>query len=195
MNGLSVNDILNKIDARLDDLRLTDDTAPVVSLDPLSEIGLYITNDRLLADLYRQYLESQKHYITSIQTHGKDAPMTEIASDMSESAFCAMETRLIELREEESLAQRVMKLQEQQRETYIEDMKARQSEYAKRGIQQPMTINTANTSNSNNIYNAEPSQQTNLGFWAIFALSFLQQEQEMYHDYKPATMEFTRAVA
>ena len=197
MDGLSINDILHKIDARLDDLRLTDDTAPVVSLDPLSEVGLYITNDRLLADLYRQYLEAQRNYISSIQDHGKNSPMTEIASDMSESAFCAMETRLIELREEEGMAERVMRVQEKQRAEYIDKMKQNQAEYARRGLRQPVAINAEKDHgmNNGNALNYAADQTMNMNFWAVFALSFLQQEQQMHETYKPAANEFSRVAA
>lgn len=195
MDGLSINDILNKIDARLDDLRLTDDTAPIVSLDPLSEVGLYITSDRLLADLYRQYLEAQRNYINSIQDHGKDSPMTEIASDMSESAFCAMETRLIELREEEGMAERVLRLQEKQRSEYIETMKKNQAEYARRGIKQPIAINPEKEESINDNTMTSGDQNINMQFWAVFALSFLQQEQQMQENYKPAVLEFARVAA
>ena len=186
MSGLSINDILSKIDQRLDDLRMTDMSAPSVSLDPLSEVGLYITNDPLLADLYRQYLESQKHYIASIQTHGKDAPMTEIASDMSESAFCAMETRLIELREEKELREKVMRVQETQRQRYVEEMKSRQAEYARRGIQQPQAL----TNIQKPVSSHKDNNNTNASFWALFAISFLQQENEMNRYEGPAASEF-----
>ncbi len=105
--------------------------------------------------------------------------MTEIASDMADSSFCAMETRLIELREEKGIADRVARLQQQQREKYIEDMKARQA------INQ-----TCMTTNYN------PLQEDHIGFWALLAMSFLQQQEApIAFIEKPATLEFTRAAA
>lgn len=191
MSGLSINDILHKIDARLEDLRLTDESVPIVSLDPLSEVGLYITSDRLLADLYRQYLEAQRHYITSIETHGKDAPMTEIASDMADSSFCAMETRLIELREEKGMADRVARMQAQQRDKYVEEMQSRQAEHARRGIKQPQAMDRAQVANRN----MNQHNNMDMGFWALFAMSFLSQEEHNEPVQKHTLSEFTRVAA
>ena len=186
MSGTSINDILAKIDQRLDDLRLTDSSLPPVSLDPLSEVGLYITIDRLLADLYKQYLEAQRHYITCIETHGKEDVMTEIASDMADSSFCAMETRLIELREEKECADSVARVQEAQKQAYIEEMAQRQAVYAQRGIIQPQSATSVEYSNHN---------QKDLSFWVLFALSYLQQEGVSPVIQTPAACEFAKVAA
>jgi hypothetical protein len=191
MSGLSINDILIKIDQRLDDVRVIDGSAPPVSLDPLSEVGLYLTSDRLLADLYRQYLEAQRHYVLTIQKHGSDSPMSETAAYMADSAFCSMETRLIELRQEKELAAKVARVQEAQKMAYIKDMQARQAAYAQRGIKQPQKITRI------------PKQMTrqpltgalNTAFWALFAMAFLQNEQNIAMKTRPVANDFSKAAA
>ncbi len=168
MSGRTINEILAKIDQRLDEVRLSDYSEPLQSLDPLSEVGLYISSDRLLADLYRQYLEAQRHYITSIQTHGTNAPMTEIASDMSDSAYCAVETRLIELREEKEISERVLRMQLRQRNAYHAKTKQ-------------------------NIKHDGDNQ--NIAFWTLLAFSVLQQKENIPTCGRPATFDFTHAAA
>lgn len=191
MNGASINDILAKIDQRLDMLKLIDDNAPKVTLDPLSEVGLYLTKDRVLSDLYRQYLNAQRNFIQTVTQHGKDSPMAEIARDMSESCFCAMETRLIELRHDSELTARVEAVQQKQREAYIQDMKARQETYARRGIRQPQAMPTNVRPETLPVPARMPADS--LMIWAMLAVS-MTEAQTIAHT-NIARMSFTRAVA
>ena len=157
----SIDEILAKIDRRLDDVRVMNADMPAASIDPLSEVGLYISVDRLLADLYRQYLEAQKNYITALQDHGAEGAMTEIASEMSESAFWAMETRLIELRQDQNLAQRVQEKQAEQQKSYVESVGARRIALEKRCLPAEKRVSKMS------------DQQSKAHFWAMMALSFI----------------------
>ncbi|MCB9964431.1 MAG: hypothetical protein H6855_03900 [Rhodospirillales bacterium] len=186
--GTSINDILIKIEQRLDVLSLYEENPAPVSLDPLSEAGLYITSDRLLAELYRQYLDSQRHYVQTLQTHGKDAPMTEIASDMAESCFCAMETRLIELRQEKDLTEKVTRLQDSQKKAYQQELQQRQKTQARRGLPSSDRSDQKKT-------NTAKISVDNMAFWTLFALAFMQQNQDIMKDCKPAATDFTKAAA
>lgn len=167
---MRIEDILLQIEDRLETLRLNDSNPAPVSLDPLSEVGLYLSVDRLIADLYRQYLEAQRQFVLALGEHGADDPMTEIAKDMSESCFCALETRLIELRQDETLAARVEKVQKDQRAAYEREMAARQADYARRGIKQPALPETEQNITTH-AARKETRLSKNLSWWAMMALS------------------------
>ena len=189
----SINEILGQIEQRLDTIRVFDKDAKPVALDPLSEVGLYLSNDRLLAELYRQYLEAQRNYVTSLKQHGADSAMTEIALDMSESSFCAMETRLIELRHQEEMKAKVERVQKKQREEYEQEMQKRQAEYARRGIEQPeqIRVNTADIKQVQTAQKAQSKEQNM--FWALMAFSFM--GNDMLEPSRPAKMDFSQAAA
>ena len=76
-------------------------------------------------------------------------------------------------------------------------MKQNQAEYARRGLRQPVAINAEKDHgmNNGNALNYAADQTMNMNFWAVFALSFLQQEQQMHETYKPAANEFSRVAA
>lgn len=63
-----------------------------------SEVDVYAEHDDLLRGLQKDYIEAQNKLTSLKKTFGKKAPMTEVASDMVDSAKTAVETRLIELR-------------------------------------------------------------------------------------------------
>ena len=68
--------------------------------------------DDLLAHLHRQYLEAKSQRQQLVKEHGGDDPMVEIAMDLEDSAYCAFQTRHMELREIRELmakAQRLMR--------------------------------------------------------------------------------------
>lgn len=80
--------------------------------DPLSEIDAFMQMDDLLAHLHKEYLESKMHRQQLLAQNGKGDPMAEIAMDMEDSAYCALQTRYIELRQIRDMmakAQRLMR--------------------------------------------------------------------------------------
>jgi|MDSW01.1.fsa_nt_gb hypothetical protein len=180
----TIQDILGQIEKRLKTLEVFDTSAPTVSLDPLSEVGLYISRDKLLADLYRQYLEAQRNYIISVKRHGAQDAMTEIAQYTADSAYCAMETRLIELRGNPEMQVQIERVQKKQRAAYESDMKKRQEEYARRGITQPDGI-------SQQTRHKETNKSSNM-LWFMFMISMMEQEMERS---RATRMHFARAAA
>ena len=186
----TVKDILGQIEKRLKTLEVFDTSAPTVSLDPLSEVGLYISRDKLLADLYRQYLEAQRNYIISVKRHGTQDAMTEIAQYTADSAYCAMETRLIELRGDPEMQAQIERVQRKQRASYESDMRNRQEEYARRGIVQPDSL-SHKTSQASQICYKEQNKGSNM-LWFMFMLSMMEQEMERS---RATRLHFARAAA
>jgi hypothetical protein len=85
--------------------------------DELDEINLYATLDPILAGLLKQYKDADKQADYLDNSFSIDDPMAEIAHDRRDSAWSAVETRLIELREDEKFASmvglRLMRLEEE----------------------------------------------------------------------------------
>jgi len=71
---------------------------PVLAQKPVTELEAFIHLDPTLASLHKQYLDAKAQYESLVKSNGKDDAMAEIAADMMDSAWCAMQTRLLEVR-------------------------------------------------------------------------------------------------
>jgi hypothetical protein len=71
---------------------------------PLNEAEAYAGLEPVMGQLYKQYLDAQAAHQKVVDKHGPDSPMTIVAGDMTDSARSAVETRLIELKENRALA-------------------------------------------------------------------------------------------
>ncbi len=65
----------------------------------LDEIRMWIAVDPLLAELHKQYLDVRAHHARLKDRHGESDPICDVAADMEDSARCAVDTRIIELRQ------------------------------------------------------------------------------------------------
>lgn len=77
-------------------------------------ITLYIRIDPVLAQLYKQYCDAKNHLGQLLAGPNPNDAMAEIAWDMHDSLRGAIETRLIELRENSDTPRRVKALQQEQ---------------------------------------------------------------------------------
>lgn len=108
----SVQDILNQMAGRMDTLldaqertRKTRETGDIPE-----ELRFWIAVDPLLGDLHKQFLDARAHHLRLSRVRGVGDPMTDVANDMADSAQCAFETRLIELRQDEDSKAMVLAL-------------------------------------------------------------------------------------
>ena len=104
--------------------------APTVS-EPLSELNAFIQMDGLLASLHKDYLDAKAQRIELVALYGDDDAMAEVAIDMEDSAWCAMQTRYLEVREQREMMERAQRLMRRVEEK-IEQEKAREKEYEAR---------------------------------------------------------------
>ncbi|HEY8190589.1 MAG TPA: hypothetical protein VIF12_07875 [Micavibrio sp.] len=107
-----IQDIMNQMASRMD--LLLDHHDPLRAAygagADLDEIHLWIAADPLLADLHKRYLDLRANHALVLKRHGAKDPMTEIAADMADSAQCAADTRLIEVRQDAALCALVRSL-------------------------------------------------------------------------------------
>lgn len=77
----------------------------------LSEIDAFVLLDPLLASLRKEYLDARGHRLCAQKDYGAKDGMTDMAMLLEDSAWCAMQTRYMEIRSDRALmaqAQRMM---------------------------------------------------------------------------------------
>ena len=122
----SLHQIMNEMASRLEVLRppAPKKKAPM----PLSELEAFMQMDDLLTSLNKDYLDAKAQRIELVALYGDDDAMAEVAMDMEDSAWCAMQTRYLELREEQELMERAQRLMRKAEER-IENEKASEKAY------------------------------------------------------------------
>ncbi len=98
MKNRDLQSIIKDMAARLDQHRTVDDGHAGVSM--LTEIEAYMAVDATLARLYKEFADARLNRHRAWEQHGKHSAFADIAADLEESAKSAMETRMIELRED-----------------------------------------------------------------------------------------------
>lgn len=106
MQDISLQQAMNRVSSGLEQAGLA---SPETAQPLREEIDVFAQYDPLLADLQKQYLDARAVRKRQLESFGAEDPMAEIAADMEDSAWCAMQTRYIELRDERLLMARVQK--------------------------------------------------------------------------------------
>lgn len=112
MSGVSLTDLLNDMIARLED------TQPEMMRTIPEErywhmISLYIQVDPVLAQLYKQYCDARDNLGQLLSSADPNSPMAEIAWDMHDSLRSAIDTRLLELKDNDTVTARILALKNQ----------------------------------------------------------------------------------
>lgn len=108
---LSLQDAMRAVDQRLDAINTAQpDDKRLPARKGMSELEAFITLDPLLAQLHRDYLDLKQNCKKAVACDGKRGPMGEVAAEMQDSAWCAMEVRHMELREDRQLMRRAQYL-------------------------------------------------------------------------------------
>ena len=87
------------------------------AMKSLGELEAFIILDDLLNSLHKQYLDAKAQRKELVALGGQDDAMASVAFDMEDSAWCAMQTRYVELRAERKMmarAQDMMRRHERQ---------------------------------------------------------------------------------
>jgi hypothetical protein len=113
----SLQDIMNDIAGGNPDAIKSQLNKAAPASKKMDELEAFIAIDPLLANLNKDYLEAKNHHKALIAQFGANDPMVEVALDMEDSAWCAMQTRYLELRDQRELmakAQQIMFQSERQ---------------------------------------------------------------------------------
>ena len=108
MKEQSLHQMMNDMVTRLDAICANDPKKR--AHEPLSELEAFIHIDGLLASLNKQYIEAKNHRKELASLYGANDAMAEVALDMEDSAWCAIQTRYLELRDQRELMARAQRL-------------------------------------------------------------------------------------
>jgi hypothetical protein len=104
-NALCLQSIMNDVSAHI-----VETAVPV-----LTEMQAFLCIDPLLARLHKEYLDAKDNRCKSEKDFGKDNPMTDMALLVEDSAWCAMQTRYMEVRADRVLMAQAQSLMEEER--------------------------------------------------------------------------------
>lgn len=77
----------------------------------ISEATPFLGTDDVILGLLKDYLNAKADYQGTLLSYGSDNPMTEIAADHADSAWCALQARLFELKADKAAAARAKMLE------------------------------------------------------------------------------------
>lgn len=178
----NLNDIMNAVSGHLDTL-LTNPPAPRPSV--LSEIDAFTTLDPLLASLHKEYLDARNVRLCARKDYGAGDGMTDMAALLEDSAWCAMQTRYMEIRADRALMIQAQKIVAQ---SQAEDRARAQTEKEAEKKQKARMIET---------YMRMHPKKENATLEALWALVFLlmceEQNRAMFR--APAFYQFNRIAA
>lgn len=98
MKNRDLHSIIKDMAARLDQHHGQNDGHGLMNM--LTEVEAYMAVDATLARLYKEFADARSNRLRAHQQHGTQSAFADIAADLEESAKSAMETRMIELRED-----------------------------------------------------------------------------------------------
>lgn len=104
-----LSSVMNSMMNRLEYVH-ADDVAELPEDKRWEKIHIFVAIDPVLASLYKQYCDIKNQLGQLLIENGSDDPMTEIAWDMHDSVCSAIDTRMIELNEDETVGERVRNL-------------------------------------------------------------------------------------
>ncbi|HEY0900737.1 MAG TPA: hypothetical protein VGD95_01310 [Micavibrio sp.] len=109
MKNRDLHSIIKDMAARLDQHHSASDAPGALNM--LTEVEAYMAVDATLARLYKEFADARQTRLQALTQHGAQSAFADIAADLEESAQSAMETRMIELREDQikrSMVERMM---------------------------------------------------------------------------------------
>lgn len=183
--GQSLQDVLNVVASGATSGSISQNSGKQTIEAPkkIGEFEAFSALDPLLADLQKQYLDAKAQRVQAVREFGADDAMSDMAAWAEDSAWCAVQTRYMELRSDRALmreAQAMMRESEEEERAAME--KAREKESLKNVLYLQMTARMH-----------EARKNDNFGWWALLYLLAMQQ-QDPLSQYYPA-YQFNRMAA
>jgi hypothetical protein len=176
--GQHLLDIMNEVSARLDHAPAS--MRPVRVLD---EMQAFMQIDPLLADLHKQYMDAKGTRVQAEKEFGRSDGMTDMAMMMEDSAWCAMQTRYMEVRANRQLMAHAQELIEESR---LEDEYRRKKEKEREALR---------TFDMLQLYARMREAQKNFSAgWLIVAILYLAQQPDFFRNHH-ASYRFNRLAA
>lgn len=116
MKNRDLQSIIQDMALRLDSIRPDEGALP---MGMLNEVEAYMAVDSTLASLHKEFIDARRSRVRALEQQGEGSAMADIARDMEDSAKSAMETRIIELRQDNIKRMMVERMMAQ---SHLEDM-------------------------------------------------------------------------
>lgn len=126
-DGISLHDVMNAVSSHLETVLSAASSAPV-----MDELEAFACHDELLCSLRKQYIDAKDHHRRAVKEYGRHDGMTDMAMMMEDSAWCAMQTRYMELRGNRTMMKKVQTMIEACR---LEEARACKAEKEKEALE------------------------------------------------------------
>ncbi|MBN8520850.1 MAG: hypothetical protein J0L77_02990 [Alphaproteobacteria bacterium] len=111
---ISLHDILNTL---VQGKEITSDLCELAPPETFLDEAIYFADmDDVCARLHREYLTAKAQYQKLVRENGQDDPMAEMAQDHLESAHSARETRILELKQNSEIMEKLAYVRRQEEE-------------------------------------------------------------------------------
>jgi hypothetical protein len=129
----SLNDIMNQMAEGLDPSAFSVFESERDQVNELTEFDAFLGLDETLKTLNKEYLDAKSQHDYLIKTFGPDDPMAEIAEDVMDSTWCAMQARYLEMREKRSVMEKAQYIMRESQKALEE---AREKKKLEKSIEQ-----------------------------------------------------------
>ena len=181
--GSQLLDIMNEVSARLDHAPAF--ARPSLKRDTIDEMQAFLLLDPLLADLNKQYQDARGSRLQAEKDFGRSDGMTDMTVMMEDSAWCAMQTRYMELRDDRKLMAKANAMVDESRRDEEEKARAQKEREALKIFEQMQMFARMREANQN--------QASQAGWWLVI-LWYLSKQPVLFRDHH-ATYRFNRLAA
>ena len=168
----NLHQILNEVSLRIDQGAVAMSSSAPRALD---ELQAFVTLDPLLADLHKQYIDARQNRLRAEKEFGKGDGMADMASLLEDSAWCAMQTRYMEVRADRKSMVQAQKIMT---ETRLEEERLAREEKeneARKALEQMQLFSRMHT----------PKQDSGVGLW-LALLMLYGNNQNLFRNYHPS---------
>lgn len=130
MQAQGLHTVMNDVASMLDGMLSAASQSP--KREPMSDLEAFAQTDPLLAQLQKDFIDARALRIQAQKEYGQDNPMTDMAGLSEDSAWCAMQTRFLEVRADRACAKKAQDiLLEERLEAEREERRAREEQTLK----------------------------------------------------------------
>lgn len=177
-------DIMNEVSARLDRAPVSRNLSS--RREPLGEMQAFLQLDPLLADLHKRYLDAKSTRLQTQKEYGSGDGMTDMAAMMEDSAWCAMQTRYMELRGNRHLMAKAHNLMDESRREEEEQDRVEKQKEALKMLDQLQTLTR--------MHELQEMRERQSPDWLAYLVFLAIQKQPLFRDHH-ATYRFNRLAA
>jgi hypothetical protein len=119
MNDLAADPNMVRSNGRHQDMAEAEEASNTKSRHfDLAEVSPFLGTDDLILSLFKDYLNAKADYQSALLSHGSNSPLAEIAADHADSAWCALQVRIYELKQSRAATARAEMLERIRKDSF-----------------------------------------------------------------------------